>query len=145
MLNFNGVQDFLKGLPLLDWLDEHDPNGEWIIALAKRQAMVTQKLSEWQNDCEFHGERTVWLPNLHVSHLERDRYILKSGFLTLKHRSLECQPCTHSTIEDLEKMSLLDKTKLNNLENFLSIKMPFRLNSEHQIGMGCGDPFGCGL
>lgn len=146
---FQWCAGFLKGLPLMTWLDENDPSGEWIIALPKRQALYRQIIPEIIEECEFHGERKVWHPNLALSDQARDELIKKAGFEILGHRSLECDPCTNSNSDDLARLSEIDRLKMLNLEKeigkvmFPVIKRP--TESRENFSMGCGDPFGCGL
>jgi hypothetical protein len=148
-IKFQWCAGFLKGLPLLEWLDEHDPLGEWVVALPKRQAIYANPLQEWQEDCEFHGYRTIWLPNMAVSNQEKDELLMRAGWQPLHHRSLECEPCIHSRKGDCQRMSLEDLEKVRTLEQKLALKMPLMLQSQasnsQTMSMGCGDPFGCGL
>lgn len=146
---FQWCAGFLKGLPLMSWLDEHDPKGEWVVALPKRQALYRQTLTEWIDECEFHGERRVWHPNLAMLDNERDQCIARAGFARLGHRSLECDPCINSHAEDLARLSVADQQKTQNLECIVGKKMfpviKTATNNRENFSMGCGDPFGCGL
>lgn len=147
---FQWCANFLKGLPLLTWLDEHDPAGEWVIALPKRQALYQQpSIVAWQEACELHGERALWHPILTLSEKERDEYILRAGWTPLGHRSLECSPCIHSHEGDLQRLSEEDRNKLTILEQKVGKKMfptiKKRCHDRRHFSMGCGDFFGCGL
>lgn len=143
---------FLKGLPLLEWLDEHDPACEWLIALPKRQALYRNQIAEFKAECEYHGERDIWHPIHSMTHLERDQLILQSGFTVLNTRSLECEPCVNSTLAERHAMDPIDKSKLQRLEQ--QIGKTLFVNSQQSttkstrmdlFSMGCGDPFGCGM
>lgn len=146
---FQWCANFLKGLPLLSWLDEHDPAAEWTIAIAKRQALYRQMVPEYIDSCEYHGERTVWHPMLRLSSEERDLLLERAGFSPLHHRSLECEPCVNSHADDLNNMAVSDQHKLQQLEQHIGKRLfsvirqpsPDRQN----FSMGCGDFFGCGL
>lgn len=160
---FQWCAGFLKGIPLMKWLDEEDPAGEWTIALPKRQALYRYELSQTLESCEYHGERRVWHPMIAVSHEERDALIRRAGFEPLYHRSLECDPCVNSTLLEIKHLSKNDANKTSALEE--KIKQPFfpalnaplkeiNFNAMNDITqpqrrdhftMGCGDPFGCGL
>lgn len=146
---FQWCAGFLKGLPFMSWLDEQDPLGEWIVALPKRQALYRQTISEWIDECEYHGERKVWHPTLTMSDQERDDFILRAGFTPLNHRSLECDPCINSHTDDMARLSLIDREKMQRLEQSIG-KVMFPIikiatKSRENFSMGCGDPFGCGL
>lgn len=146
---FQWCANFLKGLPLLTWLDEHDPATEWTIAIAKRQALYRQVVPEYIKSCEYHGERTVWHPILNHSCDNRDDLLLRAGFKPLHNRSLECEPCVNSHAQDLKSMTPDDALKLKELEQqigkplFHTVKEP--TSGRQNFSMGCGDFFGCGL
>lgn len=155
---FQWCAGFLKGLPLLEWLDEHDPACEWLVALPKRQSHYRIPLLEMNKECPYHGERDVWHPILHLSDNEQEKWIHRAGFQCLDHRSLECDPCIHSRVHELKNMSLSDTTKLLNLqlqinrtmfpqwepiEQFIESAIPTKRMDP--FSMGCGDPFGCGI
>ncbi|MFI4938099.1 MAG: phosphoadenosine phosphosulfate reductase family protein [Candidatus Berkiellales bacterium] len=147
---FQWCAGFLKGLPLLEWLDEHDPKSEWLIALPKRQALYRQKLTAFKKECQYHGERDVWHPILMVSNAERDLWMKQAGFLPRYSRSLECDPCVNSTAEEFAGLSTKDKEKVLRLELTINQSMPKNIRRNQSTGMdafsmGCGDPFGCGL
>lgn len=146
---FQWCAGFLKGFPLLSWLDTLDPEAQWCIAIAKRQDLYRQSLPEYIESCEYHGERKVWHPILNLSSEERDQLLSRAGFSTLNHRSLECEPCVNSHAEDLKNMLPADTLKLRKLERrigktlFPIIKQPGP--GRQNFSMGCGDFFGCGL
>lgn len=146
---FQWCASFLKGIPLMSWLDEHDPEGEWHIAIAKRQALYSFAIPEFIESCEYHGERRVWHPLLGLSQHERDALLAKAGFEALNHRSLECDPCINSHDVDLKRMAQHDHEKLKKLELVVNQTMfpVVKKASEgrQSFSMGCGDYFGCGL
>lgn len=159
---FQWCTGFLKGLPLLEWLDERDPAGEWLIALPKRQALYRKTLEPHLETCAYHGERAVWHPILSISNEQRDEILAQVGFLPLNHRSLECHPCVNSRYEELTSLSEEDKAKSVTLERTLHkplfpqwgyVDQLKDLSCPHStpasfmdaFSMGCGDPFGCGL
>jgi len=146
---------FLKGLPLISWLDEHDPECKWVIAISKRQALYRKPIEAFIPECEYHGDRQVWHPLIAMSNEERNQKIQQAGFKVLNHHSLECAPCVNSIPVEVARLSLTDQTKLRHLEQ--KIEKPMfphhqvqddRTQSSHTMdnfSMGCGDPFGCGL
>lgn len=165
---FTWCTGLLKGLPLLDWLDEKtvDLEGKAIILLAKRRAATRfhQDLQPLIERCQYHADRTVWHAILDVSNVERDALLARAGFEPLNHRSLECQPCVNSSSQDLACLTTEDHTKLrllesrlgqvferenlrNNIANIHIIddKTATKENYLDLFYRGCGNHFGCGL
>lgn len=143
---------FLKGLPLIEWLDEHDPACEWVVVLPKRQSLYRTPLTALKKACSYHGERAVWHPMLTFSDEKRNQLVQQAGFACLGHRSLECDPCVNSTLDDLNRLSKEDSTKLKMLE--IRVNKPMfphgpaltkKSTAMDAFTMGCGDPFACGL
>ncbi len=158
----------LKGIPFLAWLDEQDPACTWTVCLPKRQSMMRRPLEESIESCDFHGERRVWHPLWKHEDAAVKKLRETVGFPAHKGRSLECDPCVNSTSSDVLSMMAMDIEKTTRLEN--QLQQPFllpdsmgreslaslrkRLQIRHdekegfiydQFGLGCGDPFGCGL
>lgn len=170
---FQWCAGFLKGVPFLQWLDEIDPAGEWLVALPKRQAIYRKTIPERIEHCEHHGERTVWHPLLHLDNQQRNDLLKAAGIEALYHRSLECDPCVNASLLEIKKLAKLDQEKAQRLETDLNQLFFPQFNKsiqlivqEHQgqnipkaagknpgmalsgmdkFSMGCGDPFGCGL
>jgi len=167
---FQWCAGFLKGIPFIEWLDERDPECEWLVAIPKRQALYRKPITEYIEQCEYHGDRQVWHPVIHLDQEQRDFFINQAGFSILGHQSLECAPCVNSTINDLAILSNRDIKKVCQLEsvlqkNFMQYQKGFyerineikaqtqrvnlcknvTKNTMDHFSMGCGDPFGCGL
>lgn len=147
---FQWCAGFLKGLPLLNWLEEVDLNCEWTIAISKRQALYRTPISEWIQECPYHGERAVWHPLLSLTTEERDLLIQRAGFSLLSSRSLECEPCVYSTKKEWDKMHPQDRKKVAVLSTTLKKPWDLFYTFETDAAMarferGCGDHFGCGL
>jgi hypothetical protein len=150
---FQWCAGFLKGIPLMEWLDEVDSACAWTIALPKRQALYRKTIPAVIKECEYHGERDVWHPLVSVNDNERDVLIHRAGFKPLNHRSLECQPCVHSKPQEFAHLHPFDQAKLEWLEGCIQKKMKnpvlfqktLKNNPMDSFTMGCGDPFGCGL
>ncbi|MGE4349344.1 MAG: hypothetical protein AB7D28_06240 [Candidatus Berkiella sp.] len=169
---FQWCAGFLKGIPFLQWLDEKDPAGEWLVALPKRQAIYRKIVPEYIEHCEHHGDRTVWHPLLNLDNEQRNVLLKAAGFSPLNHRSLECDPCVNSSLLEIKNLAKLDQEKVEILE--ADLNQPFfpKFNKNIQLiirehltqnahpkmnlsaveapmmdkfSMGCGDPFGCGL
>jgi hypothetical protein len=149
---FQWCAGFLKGLPFLEWLDEHDPSAQFCIALPKRAALYRQPLPEYIEECPYHGDRKIWHPLVNISDEQRDQLVQRAGFVASPGRSLECDPCVNSTPSEQQKLSENDRTKLADLEQQVGkVMFTQRLSQSNEkarmqsFSMGCGDPFGCGL
>lgn len=156
---FQWCAGFLKGLPLLAWLDkpENDPNCTATILLAHRRSTSRNKatLAEFIEESEHYGERKVWHPLYAHSPEERNQLIQRVGFEILSHRSLECDPCINSDACDVARMSPAVLAKMHALETEMNQKMldpeaynpakTVMTNSNDLMEMGCGTPYGCGL
>lgn len=169
---FQWCASFLKALPLLDWLDQHDSSCEATILLASRREMARRfaHLEEFISSSEHYGERRVWHPLYLCTQSERDKLIQKTPLSLLSHRSLECDPCVNSDTHDLARMSIYTIIRLAELENTIGQPMYHIPNlfpnsdikevvewAKKQIDslspslktlpfdMGCGAPYGCGF
>lgn len=161
---FQWCAGFLKGLAFIQWLDNLDPSCEAEIMIPKRQALYTQPIPTEIEACPHHGERKVTHPIIELSLEERDKLMSSAGFAVLaQQRSLECEPCIHSSKLDIAIMAAEDKKKTldlekrlkkpffaqyNSLINEIDCKATKKSERQHQMdhfSMGCGDPFGCGL
>ena len=173
---FQWCANFLKALPLLEWLDstEVDPSGEAIILLARRRSAsrINFDLPEWIDEEEKLGDRKVWHPLYQHDTQTRDELIKQAGFDVMPHRSLECDPCVNSDLNDVLRMDLSVIERTARLETELDAqlldpsiyhgqktlleavqhleKSPKQNNatttdSNEIFDMGCGNSFGCGL
>lgn len=171
---FQWCANFLKGLPLLDWLDDTDPNANATILIARRinASRANFDLQAHIEEEEKLGDRTLWHPLIHHSNAERDALITKAGFPILNHRSLECDPCVNSDLNDVLRMDLsviertaelekklsarlLDEAIYDGTDNLLAaidthnkreIRAVTGITENHELfDMGCGNAFGCGL
>lgn len=166
---FQWCAGLLKGVPLLQWLDQQDPENRWVVGIAKREALMRNSPKAWIEECPYHGDRSVWHPVLTLDHTERDALLSRAGFSPLYPRSQECQPCVLCTGDEIRGLAQSDIDKTARLENQLhngifppgkfgpGKKLPEKviwLKKEMQAQArqgfdsfyrGCGDPFGCGL
>lgn len=140
---FQWCATLLKGLPLLDWLDEIDPSCRAVILIAKRRSTLTlpesynisndnllentlstnSTFSEWIDKAEHFNDRSVWHPIIEMGDEEKDALLHRAGFSPLGHRSLECDPCVNSGCRTLCKLSEKDIQKVKNLEESLESPM----------------------
>ncbi|MCF6218906.1 MAG: phosphoadenosine phosphosulfate reductase [Gammaproteobacteria bacterium] len=153
----------LKGIPLLQWLEEEDPEEQATILIGKRRT-EHENVPEFIDCCEFHGERKVWHPLLNHSDSERNALIAQTGFEPLSTLSGECSPCINSRVPDLSNLSKSDIAKVEELEEDLDALL---FNPEQCAGnrgivnvvswakqadkaaldakFGCSFSFGCGV
>lgn len=166
---FQWCTTFIKTLPLLDWLDNHDPQLQWTIAIAKRQCRTRVPQTKEVKECELHGERRVIHPILEMLDPQVKSLVSQAGFQWLNSRSLECEPCINANMTEMLGLSDLDRQKTAQLESTIqsgfyssgpnqSMTLEQKLTllrSPHQkkhdrepsdaFSMGCGDNVGCGL
>ncbi len=155
----------LKGLAILDWLDEHDPSCEATIAVGKTRfsSRINQQLPEFIAESEYYDDRRLWHPLVHETPESFEALIKAAGFAVLGHRSLECEPCINTTNYDLAHMQAEDISKLHELEQILGksllgkpIKDKIAILTEQDAAnntkdyleafdKACSSPFGCGL
>lgn len=154
----------LKGLPLLDWLDQQDPTCEATILIGKTRfsSRINQVLSEYVTDSDYYDGRTLRHPLVHETKTSFEALIQQAGFAVLPHRSLECEPCINATEADFQRMALEDVEKLTTLEQILGKPMfscpiaetvatakaqqhPDTERYLEKFDQGCSSPFGCGL
>lgn len=168
---FQWCAGMLKGITFNAWLDEIDPLGEAIIMLGKWQQAVlfATEITEFIEQSEYYQQRKVWHPLIHHSLAQRNELIMRAGFTVLEHRSLECDPCIHSSRADLARFAPKDIAKTAELEGEINQTMfpTFAENGYNDIvqltaqarnqiahepslsyqesfAMGCGVPWGCG-
>lgn len=110
----------LKGISLLQWLEEEDPEEQATVLIAKRRA-EREDVPEFIECCEFHGDRKVWHPLVNHSDEARNVLIKQAGFELLAIPSQECSPCINSRVQDLSQLSDSDIAKVEELEDDLEI------------------------
>jgi hypothetical protein len=163
---FQWCAGFLKGLPLLNWLDKIDPQCESQIILGKRRhdSRANFNLPEYIEKSEYYGDRKIWYPLYDCSNETFMHLIEKTGLAPLSHRSLECDPCVNSRETELIRMSADTISRTSKLEKEIKktlFNLPIekmllevrRQSDEHTLSnkhsieifdMGCGSPYGCG-
>ena len=168
---FQWCANVLKGIPILTWLDQHDPSTSYCLLLAHRRSSTRSKqaIPAKIPASESFGERTVHHPLIEMTSSERNALLARAGFSPLPHRSLECNPCINSNCFDLSLLSPQEIERLSTLELELG-KTMFAHLGENKSGtfpinslktaeksknliepadvlenMGCGEPYGCGI
>lgn len=161
---FQWCSSTLKGLTLLDWLDEKDPYCEATILLGKTRfsSRANRQLAEHIKESEFFDDRAVWHPLVHQSQQSFHQLIAETGLSVLSHRSLECEPCINTTCFDLQQLVAVDLQKTQQLEQVVgkhffpqgpiaqlakqaTLQQPSD-NADYleAFDKGCSSPFACG-
>lgn len=161
-IKFHWCASFLKGLPILDWLDQVDPDLEATVLLAKRQeqAPALHKLQEFELESHSYGDRKVWYPLYQHTLSQRNALIKQAGFDLLHTRSLECDPCIYNQRSDFQRLDDKRIQQVATLEAIVGRPMfstPITEIvaedfSEVDVAggnkaiyyQGCGSEFGCG-
>jgi hypothetical protein len=154
-IKFHWCASFLKGVPILDWLDEVDPDLKATVLLAKRrqQTPALQQLPEFEAESHAYGSRKVWYPLYQHTIEQRDHLILQAGFDLIPTRSLECDPCIYNQARDFKRLDFARRQQLAALEKSIGRPM-FAVSIEQDADLagndksvyyqGCGSEFGCG-
>lgn len=154
-IKFHWCASFLKGLPILDWLDEVDPHLNATVLLAKRreQAPALHNLQEFELESHSYGDRKVWYPLYQRTLTQRNQLIQQAGFDILATRSLECDPCIYNQRSDFLRLSQTRQQQLKALEESIGRPMfaapvdqdrDLAGNDKSTYYQGCGSEFGCG-
>lgn len=153
---FHWCAKFLKGLPILDWLDDVDPDLNATVMMAKRrsQAAALKNLAEYEPDYPLMGGRLLWCPLFQADLATRNQLIATAGFDLLDTRSLECDPCIYNQARDFQRMEVESRQSLGQLEKTLGKSMfaNYAIQTDANLGSderdvyfsGCGSEFGCG-
>lgn len=160
---FQWCASFLKGLTILNFLDEFDPACEAVIISGKRQCDSRRyaELQEFEYDNDLYQGRTVWHPLWQTNHHEFTQLIKRTGLPLLSQQSLECNPCIHTKPNELTYLDSQSITRLEALEQAIgqvmyqqsSIRSLSGLSGKsaglsgldlQQFDLGCGAAWGCG-
>ncbi|TNF65569.1 MAG: hypothetical protein EP298_11500 [Gammaproteobacteria bacterium] len=170
-IRFQWCPGLLKGIPILNWLEENDEDESSIILLPHRRSMSQSQamLEEYVYESEHYDDRVIWQPLFQHSQSERDYLINETSIPLLNHRSLECQPCIFSTKKDLINLEHQDIQKVKTLEDKIQQRMfnpndyqgaqsinevvvslknsqpDDNENYYEKFALGCAWPYGCGL
>ena len=158
---FSWCAGFLKGITLLNKIDELDEDGEATIILPHRKDMSISAtlLNEFTDEEEKYDYRQVWRPLLNNSIEQIKELVAKTSFVYSSSRSLECQPCIHFTKNDKNKISVEDIKKTVDLENknnsymfnnenfdkYLESDKLKNSNSYDEFSKACSWEYSCGL
>lgn len=155
---FSWCAGFLKGITLLNKIDELDPDGEAKILLAHRRdiSKASQLLKNLDEE-ERYDYRALEYPLLSKSF----SYVVSlTNSLPFKpaQKSLECQPCIHLTRDEFKHISTQDIKRLVELEtqansfmfggrSFNSLSNDFFMQSNilEELSKACSWEYSCGL
>lgn len=153
---------FLKGLAIIDCLDEMDPACEAQVVFGKRRVDSRRyaNLKEFDHHDELYQGRTVWYPLWQADNHQFLQLIHKTGFAALSHQSLECHPCIHMPEAELPSLGKVSRERLAKLEERLKQTMfaepitaypasqatacPATGLNLQQFERGCKASWGCG-
>ena len=167
---FQWCAGLLKGLPINEWLEQHDSFNQATIVLPKRRAAsrFNQQLTEWVTDSDYYNSRKIWHPLYNCSDEEFEALLKRSGMQRLTHRSLECDPCVRNQAQDFVRLDEVALQRVQQLERELgktmfcpedfagaqgikaikkiceSPSITSAVNYSEAFDMGCGSPWGCG-
>jgi 3'-phosphoadenosine 5'-phosphosulfate sulfotransferase (PAPS reductase)/FAD synthetase len=162
---FQWCASFLKGLTIINHLDNCDPSCEALIISGKRRQDSRRyaTLQEFDYEDEFYQGRTLWYPLFQLSDSEFVQLVKRTGFPFEPQPSLECSPCIHTKPEELSQVDPQSLARLEALEHEIGQTMyqgpikglcstmePARLLEREkkpglqQFDRGCGAPWGCG-
>ncbi|API87391.1 hypothetical protein [Francisella uliginis] len=155
---FSWCAGFLKGITLLNKIDELDPNGEANILLSHRKDLskVSQLLKNLDEE-EKYDYRALIYPLLDKRYNEILKLTKRLPFKPVNH-SLECQPCIHMTQNEFIEISKQDIKKVTELENktnsfmfnnhqFNNLKDDFFIQNNilEELSKACSWEYSCGL
>ncbi|QBR84917.1 hypothetical protein E3983_11480 [Legionella israelensis] len=158
---FQWCAGFLKGLTILNHLDDIDPFCEALIVSGKRRldSRRYHDLPEYKEDDRYYNGRRIWHPLWQTSDEDFQALIAKTGFDVLSYASQECSPCIHLAEDKLGLLDPLAKTRLDRLEKKLNKTMFEKAIMEYsqesaaghqkqtgleQFELSCGSPWCCG-
>lgn len=155
---FQWCASFLKGLPLINWLDQNDPSLQFSVAIPKTNLRVGYQLKDLP-ECEYHGDRQVIFPIKYLNERQINDLVIQAGFKPGMLKSLECSPCVLNSNQEVAQLDAQDMSKLKMLQskvkqpmfaamgfdlNYSSLKLN-KTSDTYMSAQGCALPFGCGL
>ncbi|AIT09943.1 hypothetical protein LO80_08155 [Candidatus Francisella endociliophora] len=155
---FSWCAGFLKGITLLNKIDELDPDGEATILLAHRKdiSKASQLLKNLDEE-ERYDYRALEYPLLNKNYEDVKTLTKNLPFKSVQH-SLECHPCIHFTKNEFKDISTQDREKVIELEsqakNFMFGDRQFSdLNDDffiqnnilEELSKACSWEYSCGL
>jgi hypothetical protein len=155
---FSWCAGFLKGITLLNKIDELDPDGEATILLSHRKdiSQIANLLKNLDEE-EKYDYRALEYPLLNKTYDEILELIKNLHFKAAQH-SLECQPCIHCTQKEFNDISTQDIQKVIKLESqaysfmfgdrsFNQLKSDFFIQNNilEELSKACSWEYSCGL
>lgn len=101
---FQFCTEALKEKPALDWLAEHDPEGDAICSTGVRREESPNRTNapEWVHDSPNHGGRDLHQPLVRHTEAMRNLLIAKTPMQLIAGRSKECYPCANMNKGELK-------------------------------------------
>lgn len=159
---FSWCAGFLKGITLLNKIDELDPDCEATILLPHRKDLskASALLKEHIEEEEKYDYRSVWYPLINLSKKDIENITKDLFFCQQIEKSLECQPCIHITRNEASKIATKDIKKVIELEDEIKSYMFgdqtldtilksdfFKKNNNilEELSKACSWEYSCGL
>lgn len=159
-LKFQWCAAFLKGLSIIEFLDEFDLGCDALIVSGKRRADSRRfyQLPEFQEQSEHYQGRSIWHPLYQLDDQQFQQVIAQTPFKMLLHAAQECSPCIHEQNcsikalhdKDRKKVQLLEEEINQTLFDYSIQEMRHRdtkCSASERVkawDRGCGAIWGCG-
>ncbi len=153
----------LKGITLLQWLDEKDPECQATLLMGNRnpEQLTEKPVPEYVESSEYLGGRRLWYPLFELGDRERDALLSRTGLNPPAGGG--CAPCINASTAELSRLSEMEIHRTEELEEDLGVPMfgalygksadirsIVRQAKQHAddearpFKFGCSAEFGCG-
>ncbi len=153
----------LKGITLLQWLDEKDPECQATLLMGNRnpEQLTEKPVPEYVESSEYLGGRRLWYPLFELGDQERDALLSRTGLNPPAGGG--CAPCINASTAELSRLSEMEIHRTEELEEDLGVPMfgalygksadirsIVRQAKQHAddearpFKFGCSAEFGCG-
>ena len=153
----------LKGITLLQWLDEKDPECQATLLMGNRnpEQLTEKPVPEYVESSEYLGGRRLWYPLFELGDQERDALLSRTGLNPPAGGG--CAPCINASTAELSRLSEMEIHRTEELEEDLGVPMfgalygksadirsIVRRAKQHAddearpFRFGCSAEFGCG-
>ena len=113
----------LKIKPALEWLDKVDPCKEAVcmIGVRREESPNRSQHPEWVESSIAHGGRSLYVPLVRHTELDRNLLLSRTPFQVLPHRSKECSPCVNARKGEIAELSDTKISLIDSLEVTMGI------------------------
>ncbi len=153
----------LKGITLLQWLDERDPECQATLLMGNRnpEQLSERPIPEFVASSEYLGGRRLWYPLFDLDDRERDVLLSRTGLTPPPVTG--CAPCINASNAELSRLSEAEIHRAEELEEELGVSMFGFLyengadirsvvqqakrhpdDEQRPFKFGCSAEFGCG-